>query len=564
MKLDGKESKITEYICAADAAILKLLEKIDAIKGRAPEIIVMVMYSILHFVVSYFHEPWFDEAEAWQISRCASFEELFFEIPHLEGHTPMWDFILMPFSRLGAPYELSLSLISFIFIGSAVTLVIWKSPFPRLLRLLLPFTYFFFYQYGVITRPYCVITFLMILMAYLYSTKNEKPVRFIICLALLAYIHAYGLLIAGGVTIVWIIDIWNKRHFGIFVKEFVRDKRAWLMLGLLVFAILTILQILPWDNTYATDLAKISVVENGVVKRGLYTFLILPLDASVLDLWNDYFSLAGTHFNIAEFIYGCIFGVAMWGLMLWYGHKKHSTLLLVIPYAFLAGFSAITYISMHHIGVGLIYIICWLWMSEACDENEKEINDGNKRVVLSLYRLILAFIMLISVYWSVAASVTDISYDYVGGRREAKFIREAGLDKYRIMAEWETMYHESNDEIALYDFNGCYYACVAAPYFDHNIFYNVGYGKDEKAFVKHITNTESENEAIIDYLKNNKPEIIYGEPELSIIYSDEELNLDRDYSEIYHEYSLRAWKSRRGFADMKIYARNDILQELVY
>jgi len=44
----------------------------------------------------YFHEPWFDEVQAWMIARCATIKELLTVIPHYEGHPPLWHMILMP------------------------------------------------------------------------------------------------------------------------------------------------------------------------------------------------------------------------------------------------------------------------------------------------------------------------------------------------------------------------------------------------------------------------------------------------------------------------------------
>lgn len=51
---------------------------------------VLLMYCVLHLFMTLFHEPWYDEAEAWQIARCASIKDILFTIPHYEGHPPLW------------------------------------------------------------------------------------------------------------------------------------------------------------------------------------------------------------------------------------------------------------------------------------------------------------------------------------------------------------------------------------------------------------------------------------------------------------------------------------------
>ncbi len=151
----------------------------------------------------------FDEAEAWQIARSVTLKTLFLETTHYEGHPPLWHLILMPLAKAGAPYELSLSLVSLAFMGTAVFLILWRAPFPRLVRLLLPFTYFFFYQYGVISRVYCVLTLAFVLLAIVYRSRNERPGRYVAALILMCVTLAYGLVIAGGLALVWLWEIGN-------------------------------------------------------------------------------------------------------------------------------------------------------------------------------------------------------------------------------------------------------------------------------------------------------------------------------------------------------------------
>ena len=110
--------------------IQSFCKKIENRPGKLPEFIASITYAVSYICISFVHEPWFDEAVAWQIARCATIKDILFEIPHYEGHPPLWYLILVPFAKLGAPYELSLSFVSLIFAGAACCLIIWKSPFP--------------------------------------------------------------------------------------------------------------------------------------------------------------------------------------------------------------------------------------------------------------------------------------------------------------------------------------------------------------------------------------------------------------------------------------------------
>ena len=64
------------------------------------ETIILILYASAVLVIMYFHEPWFDEAQAWLIAQDASLVELLTSITHYEGHPPIWFLALMPFAKL--------------------------------------------------------------------------------------------------------------------------------------------------------------------------------------------------------------------------------------------------------------------------------------------------------------------------------------------------------------------------------------------------------------------------------------------------------------------------------
>ena len=51
-------------------------------KDTLSDCLVLLLYAAGIIFVSCFHELWFDETQAWQIAKCASFKELFTYIPH--------------------------------------------------------------------------------------------------------------------------------------------------------------------------------------------------------------------------------------------------------------------------------------------------------------------------------------------------------------------------------------------------------------------------------------------------------------------------------------------------
>lgn len=181
------------------------------------DVITLIIYLLGVCTVSFFHEPWFDEAQSWAIARSGTIKEILFEIPHYEGHPPLWHLILAPFAKLGAPYELSLAAVNIFFMTLAVAVLLFKSPFPKLIRCLLPFNFFLFYQYGVVSRPYSVLTLSFFLAAAFYPSRNKKPLRYVFSLAFMCMIHSFGIIFAGGLCVVWLSEIISKyvkkKHF---------------------------------------------------------------------------------------------------------------------------------------------------------------------------------------------------------------------------------------------------------------------------------------------------------------------------------------------------------------
>ena len=74
--------------------------------------ILFFTFVVAYVLVTAFHEPWFDEAEAWQIAKCADLKTIFFVTPHYEGHPPLWHLILSVFAKSGAPVDLSLKAVT--------------------------------------------------------------------------------------------------------------------------------------------------------------------------------------------------------------------------------------------------------------------------------------------------------------------------------------------------------------------------------------------------------------------------------------------------------------------
>lgn len=522
------------------------------------EISALTLYIMLMIIIMYFHEPWYDEAQAWLIARDASIKDILFLLPHYEGHPPIWHLILLPFAKLGAPFEFSIKLVSLLFSSTAMGLFIFKSPFKKIVRLTIPFTYFFFYQYGVISRPYCVLMLGFILCSMFYREKDIKPFRFIASLGILCSASAYGIIIAAGIAIVWIIEIFDKDFSVNRIKGFLFDKRFLGLLILLVYNLILLAMIIPKPDTYAVN----NIVKNAdFINRFIYMFFVLPGDATYLDICNYIMP----NFELNQYSVFGIIGSSIISIVLVLFTKSNSKLLLLLlPYSLMSIFSIIVYFHTHHVGIITLFFIFVLW---CCCEDEKR-NDislepfnriikkySDIQIIKKVPSMLFGMVICVSVIWSAISFVNEIYNPYGEGRGLARFIEKNNLDKYKIMAQWKE-YTNNETKEKIVDTNLINHTCVL-PYFNKNLFYNFNINISGKCYTTHKIVDSNEN--INEWKKVGIPDIIIGDVNLDTVFSN--TISYRDYVCVYDAKGSYIWKSEVIDYDALVYIRKDLMNQ---
>ncbi len=543
------------------------------ISGKKLEICVLILFVVSHIIVTIFHEPWFDEAQAWQIARCASLKDIIFTIPHYEGHPALWHLILMFPAKLGLPYELSLKTIQGIFISLCVLLVEFKAPFARWFKLLLPFTFFFFYQYGIIARPYSMLLLFVIMAALFFKSKNERPFRFVLSLMLMCCTSAFGILIAGGIAIGWVIEIVLEKPFKDTLKSLFTTKRMISLWALLLFACVVCYQILPKVDTFATN----TDVKNSFAERIICTFFgFIPDTFLTENIWSSGESfLADVNFDIGALIITALLGIFIW-FLIWFFSGKRKFIYFLATYSLFALFSAAVYFSAHHIGIVLFIVMFWAWINFEDDDCYYKLNSvvkkitskygdikwvqtlSDKDVKKSIRGLITAIefiVVCLSIYWSIGSSVLDIKVQYSYGRETAKFIKDHHLDELSMLAEWGYLDSDKTDGSYV---NNVYYMHIPVnfyPYFDDEIVENMEYG-----YVIHKNADENTSNQVIESWKSiGKPDVLLGYVDLASLYDCEISRID--YSPVYKFETNIIWRGSEYITYNYIFVRNDLLDE---
>ena len=542
----------------------------DKMKKKNKEICCFLVFTIALLIVACFHEPWYDEAEAWQMARGASIRELLFYIPHYEGHPALWYLILAVPAKLGVPYEVGLKLISCTAAVCSCALILFYSPFPKIIRCILPFHYFFFYQYAVVSRPYCLMVLCFWLMACFYRRKDEKPLRFIIPMILLCMLSGYGIVLSGGICIAWVWDICREKEWKFFRPEFWKDRRILCLVILLIVAILMILEILPYPDTIATS----KQAANPLIIRMFYTFFAMLADSTVITILKGAMYLSQAPVAVPIMIFGVVMGgILLIGLIgISNGKNLHHFL---IPYSLFALFSALVYFCAHHMGLVLVFAVYWLWISwEEPDRfavwkrmtSKVTLTDQDRKTVKKVGVAAGVLMFAIPVFWTIAGSYLDIRYPFYYGRDAAAFIREHGLENAVVYGEWDIAIPKDapeNGDVYEYMNTELIARPVAIlPYFKHNFVVNMG--GDSHGYALHRKPGSQENrEKIEEWKKLPAPEVIIGPMAIGYLTDDEQAGAN--YVAVY-EYQpfLNIWKSNLSIYNLGykeyIYLRKDLLE----
>lgn len=539
------------------------------LEGKRLEYCALALFATAYVVISTFHEPWFDEAQAWQIAKCANLKEILFEIPHYEGHPPFWHLILAIPSKAGVPFEIGLKLIGLLVAVFSAWLILFKMPYPRLMRLLMPFSYFVFYQYGIIVRPYGLMMLSLLLLARAFPQRESHPWRFSLLLMLLCLTSAYGIILAGAIAICLVWELLREKGIKTFAKEVFKDQKTISLSALLLVAILLILGLLPRNDTWVTSAGRTNSFWICLL-CAVFTF-IGECTLTTSSWFNlDRILLQNSTIPKVEMGVFCIIGIFVWLLIIGASSRKLLKYFLV-PYGLLAVFAAAVYFSVHHIGIVLMLMLFWTGILFQ-DSERFEIGRAivgyiaktpHDRFLLKKTALFTCIAgLIIPLYWNVLACVIETQVDYSYGRTGAKFLIEHSLTDKKILSSWgESEFRVYNRD------NNCYLniyevgnPVVLNAYFNHNLCYNLNGGRNNEAYMHYKLASDAEvRTAIEQWRETGFPEVIIGQPKFERIFGDD-FNF-KDYTLVHLLELNYIWKNSTADGKIPIYVRNDLLAE---
>lgn len=168
-------------------------------RAAAVPALILGIFAALVFLLASRHEPWRDEADSWLLVRDAGPLEILHRLAY-KGTPGLWYAVLLPLAKAGFPIE-AMQAVHAVLAVAAGALLLFRAPFPLVLRALFLFGYYLSYEYAVVARSYVLDVVLLFALAS-FRDPARRPFAFGAAIAVLANANVHGFLLAGVLFVV--------------------------------------------------------------------------------------------------------------------------------------------------------------------------------------------------------------------------------------------------------------------------------------------------------------------------------------------------------------------------
>jgi len=406
---------------------------------------VLALYAGVLAWAIHFYQPFVDEAQAWLIARDCSLGELLLRRLHYEGAPALWPLLLWVANRLHLPYA-GINWMGGCFALAGIYILLRYAPFPRILRWLLPFTFFLQYQYAVVARPYVMFPALLFTLCIVFTQHRPRPVLFGLVAGVLANISLHAAIVAGIFALLYLYELVRpQRHW----SENVRWRGVATGAGLLVaLCVCSAAVAFPATDTTTAFINGKTLMKPNAILLKLVPEEKLPIGAPPLDAEFDLnasrtpnagysplvfhtvmtiiLSANAAFYPIAESNLLAICFVLSLCIWLW----SRGCLRLVLPYLGAVLLSVNVFVFDHHTGIFLLSLVAAAWIALELTSDDAALSPQNgalhsrsRWIEQPLFAITLVVVAL-QVGWSMHCirGVTRTASD--PGRETAAFIAE--------------------------------------------------------------------------------------------------------------------------------------------
>lgn len=364
------------------------------------KLILFVFFAIFLLVNGYLiviHEPWRDEVQAWFLAKYKSVPGLI-EFSRFDGHPILWHLILLPFAKLGAPIW-TMHVISYVCVSVSAYLFLFKTKLNSIAKIVCLFSIPFLYLYSSVSRNYCLVLLVGMMICVLYGKRYEHPFIYSLLITLMIYTHALAWGFVAGLTITFhiyeiVLRIMHKSKL---------DKKNFMHLiaGLALIVISTFVVVFTlYGSSNPVYVSKDEDYVNKVVLSLLFLVLasVVVLIISRFKLWKE----------TVVFVLTMAFKIVIYK---WYYSGILFQRLLLIQ----------------------VFLLFFVLMVKSCG---KEVKKMIMIILTALYFVSFFFNGAISELYSLIAD--DINWNYSSGKEMAEYLNSNLPDEKEILVDGST------------------------------------------------------------------------------------------------------------------------------
>jgi GT2 family glycosyltransferase len=248
---------------------------------------VFAFYCLLLAVGMTKHEMWADEFHSWNISKGSGSYLQLIANRRFEGHPPGWYTLLWTLSKF-THRVVFVQVLQWLIAVTAIFLILFRSPLPTRARVLIPFGYYFLWEFGVFSRNYTTAILLAFCVCLIMRRQfSYKAILYYLLLFCLSNIHMLGLLLAVSLHGYFLLLQWEERP------------RRLQLAGSALLGLFAVLPAVYFILPPADSQLNLSVLTHGASAYHFSTIYEMPIRAFLPlpawwkeHFWNSHFLLA--------------------------------------------------------------------------------------------------------------------------------------------------------------------------------------------------------------------------------------------------------------------------------
>lgn len=449
----------------------------------------------------------------------------------MQGHPYTWNAILYFISHFITQNPESMKAVHLAISTISVFLILKYAPFNKIIKVMLVFGYFFFYEYSIISRNYALGVLCIVIFCILYKNKYKNILPIAIVLFFMGQANAYSFIISIALFLSLVIEFILDRKY---VAKNIRKIYIILAVLIVIGEILFIYwQLGPQLTLNRTDITAFSafnrttgeyIVSFVRLTKGIINVFI-PIPQLSINFW-DTDRLLTNFLSNYRFLYTFLLSAILLIIPL-FVLKRRSIYLYVFGLVGILIIPVFIYrASIRHYGHLFLLFMACIWLSNINKSDKYLINFKGKANKI-FKTTFLTIILIPSLIGSSVAFYYDWKYPFSNGKYVAEYI-EKNYDK---------------DEIVIVGYQD-YATETVAGYLDKDIYY-----PNSKSFKKLVDWSnrfkEERTEAIfreadsfsraydtVLVIKYKEP---FKESEIPIKYNFEKLDVEFNNSIVYTE-----------------------------